>query len=61
MIAGDREGWDYVWPRTAAAGAIALHAAGLEPEARRVVGFLSGLDLNDALRTRYPAGERGGS
>jgi hypothetical protein len=56
MIAGEPEGWDYVWPRDAAAGAIALEAAGLRPEARRVAGFLSGLDL-DAARF-YPDGDR---
>jgi glucoamylase len=55
-IAGDREGWRYAWPRDAAAGAIALAAAGLRPEARRVTAFLSGLDLEAA---RYePDGER---
>jgi glucoamylase len=50
LIAGEREGWDYVWPRDAAAGAIALEAAGLRREARRVVSFLAGLDLDDAAR-----------
>jgi glucoamylase len=50
MIAGEREEWDYVWPRDAAAGAIALEAAGLRPEARRVVEFLSDLDLDEAAR-----------
>jgi hypothetical protein len=50
MIAGERDGWDYVWPRDAAAGAMALQAAGLGPEARRVAGFLEGLDLDDAAR-----------
>jgi hypothetical protein len=55
MIAGEREGWDYVWPRDAAAGAIALQAAGLHPEARRVAGFLSALDLDEAARF-YPDG-----
>jgi Glucoamylase and related glycosyl hydrolases len=56
MIAGERDGWDYVWPRDASAGALALDAAGLRPEARRVVDFLSGLDL-DAARF-YPDGSR---
>ena len=56
MIAGERDGWDYVWPRDAAAGAIALEAAGLRPEAERVAGFLDGLDL-DAARF-YPDGDR---
>jgi glucoamylase len=55
MIAGERDGWDYVWPRDASAGAIALQAAGLRPEARRVVSFLSGLDLDRAARF-YPDG-----
>jgi GH15 family glucan-1,4-alpha-glucosidase len=50
MIAGEREGWDYVWPRDAAAGAIALEAAGLHPEARRAVHFLENLDLDDGGR-----------
>jgi hypothetical protein len=50
MIAGEREGWDYVWPRDAAAGAIALEAAGLRAEARRVTGFLASLDLGRAAR-----------
>ncbi len=57
MIAGDRDGWDYVWPRDAATGAMALEAAGLRPEARRVVRFLEGLDVNDAARF-YPDGDR---
>jgi hypothetical protein len=56
MIAGERDGWDYVWPRDTAAGALALDAAGLRPEARRVAGFLAGLDL-DAARFR-PNGDR---
>jgi glucoamylase len=57
MIAGEREGWDYVWPRDAAAGAMALNAAGLDLEARRVSGFLARLDLDGAARF-YPDGER---
>jgi glucoamylase len=48
MIAGARDGWNYVWPRDASAGAIALEAAGLDSEARRVAGFLNGLDLDGA-------------
>ena len=55
MIAGERDGWDYVWPRDAAAGTIALEAAGLRPEARRVARFLSDLDLDQAARF-YPDG-----
>jgi glucoamylase len=57
MIAGERDGWDYVWPRDAAAGAIALQTAGLHAEASRVVGFLSQLDLEDAARF-YSDGSR---
>ncbi len=56
LIAGERDGWDYVWPRDASAGAIALEAAGLRPEARRVVSFLTGLDLDGGARF-YPDGE----
>lgn len=56
MIAGERDGWDYVWPRDAGAGALALEAAGLRPEARCVAGFLARLDL-DAARF-YPDGDR---
>jgi hypothetical protein len=50
LIAGERDGWDYVWPRDAGAGALALRAAGLRPEARRVAGYLAGLDLGVAAR-----------
>jgi hypothetical protein len=57
MIAGERDGWDYVWPRDAGAGALALEAAGLRPEARRVAGFLAGLDVDGAARF-YPDGSR---
>ncbi|HEY6771389.1 MAG TPA: hypothetical protein VI035_02955 [Solirubrobacterales bacterium] len=57
LIAGERDGWDDVWPRDAAAGAIALQAAGLRPEARRVVAFLSNLDLEAAARF-HPDGSR---
>jgi hypothetical protein len=56
MIAGERDGWDYVWPRDAATGAIALEAAGLRAEARRVVSFLEGLDLEDGARF-HPDGD----
>jgi hypothetical protein len=55
MIAGERDGWDYVWPRDAAAGAIALQAAGLHREATRVAAFLASLDLDDSARF-YPDG-----
>ena len=57
MIAGERDGWGYVWPRDAATGAIALEAAGLRPEARKVVHFLEGLDVDGAARF-YPDGGR---
>jgi hypothetical protein len=57
MIAGERDGWDYVWPRDAGAGALALKAAGLDGEARQVASFLAGLDLDDAARF-YPDGSR---
>jgi hypothetical protein len=56
MIAGERDGWDYVWPRDAAAGAIALEAAGLHPEAGRIASFLAGLNLGDGARF-YPSGD----
>jgi hypothetical protein len=49
-IAGAREGWAYVWPRDASAVAMALAAAGYRGEARRIVRFLSGLDLGAAAR-----------
>jgi glycosyl hydrolase family 15 len=48
--AGAREGWSYVWPRDASAVAIALAAAGYRAEARRIAGFLRGLDLGAAAR-----------
>jgi hypothetical protein len=50
--AGAREGWNYVWPRDASTVAIALAAAGYRGEARRIVGFLEGLDLGAAARFR---------
>ena len=57
LIAGERDGWDYVWPRDAAAGSIAFGAAGLQPEAARVAGFLDGVDLDGAARF-HPDGTR---
>ncbi len=48
--AGAREGWNYVWPRDASTVAIALAAAGYRGEARRIVGFLRGLDVTAAAR-----------
>jgi hypothetical protein len=53
MIAGDRPGWDYVWPRDAAAGAVALKDAGLREQAFWVASFLAGLD-SDAAARFYP-------
>jgi hypothetical protein len=49
-VAGVRLGWAYVWPRDAGAVAIALASAGYRGEARRVVRFLLGLDLDAAAR-----------
>lgn len=48
--AGAREGWNYVWPRDASTVAIALASAGYRGEARRIVGFLKGLELGAAAR-----------
>ncbi|HEX4463195.1 MAG TPA: glycoside hydrolase family 15 protein [Solirubrobacterales bacterium] len=48
--AGAREGWNYVWPRDASTVAIALAAAGYRGEAKRIVGFLEGLDIGAAAR-----------
>jgi glucoamylase len=50
VVAGPREGWEYVWPRDASAAALALAAAGYRAEARRVVRFLLGLDAGAAAR-----------
>ncbi len=50
VAAGARDGWSYVWPRDAAAVALALDAAGYRAEARRVARFLAGLDLSAAAR-----------
>ncbi len=50
VAAGVRDGWAYVWPRDAGAVAIALAAAGYREEARQVVRFLRGLDLEAAAR-----------
>ncbi len=55
VIAGARQGWAYVWPRDAAAAALAFAAAGEHREARRVARFLSRLDLGAAARF-YPDG-----
>ncbi|HET7510823.1 MAG TPA: glycoside hydrolase family 15 protein, partial [Solirubrobacterales bacterium] len=50
VAAGARDGWAYVWPRDAAAAALAFNAAGYQREARQVVRFLRGLDLGAAAR-----------
>ncbi len=50
VLAGAREGWAYVWPRDAGAVAMALAAAGYRRSARRIVSFLSGLDIGAAAR-----------
>lgn len=50
VAAGARDGWAYVWPRDAATAALAFEGAGYRAEARRVAGFLAGLDLGAAAR-----------
>jgi len=50
VVAGLRDGWEYVWPRDAGAVAIALTSAGYRAEARQIVRFLLGLDLAAAAR-----------
>ncbi len=50
VVAGFREGWEYVWPRDAGTVAIALASAGYRADARRVARFLLGLDLEAAAR-----------
>jgi len=52
VAAGARDGWADVWPRDAAAAAIALAKAGYRREARRVARFLAGLNLSAAARFR---------
>jgi glucoamylase len=58
--AGARGGWNYVWPRDASSVAIALAAAGYRGEARRIVGFLEGLDLGTAARFQADGAPVGG-
>jgi hypothetical protein len=60
VAAGARDGWAYVWPRDAGAVAIALASAGYRDEARRVVRFLRGLDLESAARFHGDGGPVGG-
>ena len=50
VVAGARDGWAYVWPRDAGAVALAFASAGYRAEARRIAGFLLGLDLGAAAR-----------
>lgn len=50
VAAGARDGWAYVWPRDAAAAAIAYSAAGYRATAQRAVRFLLRLDLGSAAR-----------
>ncbi|HEX5376568.1 MAG TPA: hypothetical protein VFW48_10475 [Solirubrobacterales bacterium] len=50
VVAGFRDGWEYVWPRDAGTAAIALASAGYRVEAGRIAGFLLGLDLDAAAR-----------
>jgi hypothetical protein len=50
VAAGARDGWAYVWPRDAAAAAIAYVRAGYRPEAERVTRFLLGLELQRSAR-----------
>jgi glucoamylase len=53
VAAGARDGWAYVWPRDAAAVAIALAAAGHRPEAELIVQFLLGAGLEEAARFNW--------
>jgi hypothetical protein len=50
VSAGARDGWAYVWPRDAAAAAIALAAAGHQAEAELIVQFLLGAGIEQAAR-----------
>jgi glucoamylase len=50
VAAGARDGWAYVWPRDAGAAAIALAAAGYEPEAELIVQFMLGLGVEQFAR-----------
>ena len=50
VVAGLRDGWEYVWPRDASAAAMAFATAGYRAEARRIADFLRGLDLGAAAR-----------
>jgi len=50
VAAGARDGWADVWPRDAAAVAIALAAAGYQPEAELIVQFLLSAGIEQAAR-----------
>jgi glucoamylase len=50
VAAGARDGWAYVWPRDAAAVALAFAASGYTSEACRIARFLGDLDLSAAAR-----------
>lgn len=50
VAAGIRDGWAYVWPRDAGAVAIALAAAGYEPEAELITRFMLGLGVEQFAR-----------
>lgn len=50
VVAGAPQGWAYVWPRDAAAAALAFAAAGYRPLAGRIARFLLRLDLTAAAR-----------
>ncbi|HET7506831.1 MAG TPA: glycoside hydrolase family 15 protein [Solirubrobacterales bacterium] len=50
VVAGARDGWAYVWPRDAAAAALALAAAGYHQEAEKTTRFLLGLGIEEAAR-----------
>jgi glucoamylase len=60
VVAGAREGWNYVWPRDASTVALALAAAGYRGEARHIVGFLEGLDVGAAARFHSDGAPVGG-
>lgn len=50
VAAGARDGWAYVWPRDAAATAIAFASAGYRPEAELVTRFLLGAGIEQSAR-----------
>lgn len=50
VAAGARDGWAYVWPRDAAAAAIAYASVGYRPEAELATRFLLGAGIEQAAR-----------